>query len=174
MAQRHYSGWRSSTVDAFASPESSNVVNDFSKFHICDVRCLPNAEFAKCQVFFHPSRPIYLTPEQQRLVANSLHFSLSIARYQASQRPVPSFFAESKISPNAEFAECKISANAEFCCVSSFLSANLSECRVCHMLSFSECSVFPTAEGRVCKSRVLSNTRFCRVTACRRLPAVKS
>ena len=33
---------------------------------------------------------IYLTPEQQRLVANSLHFSLSIARYQASQRPMPS------------------------------------------------------------------------------------
>ena len=33
---------------------------------------------------------IYLTPEQQRLVANSLHFFLSIARYQASQRPVPS------------------------------------------------------------------------------------
>ena len=33
---------------------------------------------------------IYLTPEQQSLVANSLHFSLSIARYQASQRPMPS------------------------------------------------------------------------------------
>ena len=33
---------------------------------------------------------IHLTPEQQRLLANSLHFSLSIARYQASQRPMPS------------------------------------------------------------------------------------
>ena len=36
-------------------------------------------------------KSIYLscTPEQQKLVANSLHFSLSIARYQASQRPMP-------------------------------------------------------------------------------------
>ena len=33
---------------------------------------------------------IYLAPEQQRLVPNSLHFYLSIARYQASQRPMPS------------------------------------------------------------------------------------
>ena len=37
---------------------------------------------------FHLS--IYLTPEQQRLVANSLNFCLSIARYQASKRPMPS------------------------------------------------------------------------------------
>ena len=92
----------------FASPESSNVVNDFSKFHICDVRC--------CQI---PSLP-------------------------SAQ-----FFAECKISPNTEFAECKISAKAEFCCVSSFLSAHFSECRVCHMPCFSECPVFPTAEGRL-------------------------
>ena len=33
---------------------------------------------------------IYITPEQQRLIANSLLFSISIARYQASQRPMPS------------------------------------------------------------------------------------
>src|SRR5277367_3576983 len=32
---------------------------------------------------------IYLAREQQRLVANSLHPSLFIARYQASQRPIP-------------------------------------------------------------------------------------
>ena len=33
---------------------------------------------------------IYLTPEQQSLVADSVHLSLSIARYQASQKPMPS------------------------------------------------------------------------------------
>jgi len=51
--------------------------------------------FAKCRIcqvpsFFYLPRPIYLSPEQQRLVANFLHFSLSIARYQASQRPMSS------------------------------------------------------------------------------------
>ena len=33
---------------------------------------------------------IYLASEQQRLVANSLHFSLSMARYLAFQKPMPS------------------------------------------------------------------------------------
>ena len=135
--------------------------------------------FAKCRIcqvpsFFYLPRPIYLSPEQQRLVANFLHFSVSIARYQASQRPVPSFFAKSKISPNAEFAECKISANAEFCCVSSFLSANFSECRVCTCRVFPSAQFFRLLRAEFAKSRVFSNTRFYRVTACRRLPAVKS
>ena len=82
------------------------------------------------------------------------------------------FFAECKISPNAEFAECKISANFAACRVFKvpiFLNAEFATCRV-----FPSAQFFRLLRAEFAKSRVLSNARFCHVTACRRLPAVKS
>ena len=104
--------------------------------------------------------------------------------------PSAKFFAECKISPNTEFAECKISANAEFCCVSSFLSENFfwapsfPHAEFFRVPSFSDgirskrAYIYLASHGLLraefAKSRVLSNAKLYRVTACRRLPAVKS
>ena len=128
------SGWRSSTVDAFASPESSNVVNVFSKFHICDVRCLPNAEFAKCQVFLPNAK-----------------------------------FCRIRNLPSVKFRRMPNLAACRVFKVPIFLNAEYATCRV-----FPSAQFFRLLRAEFAKSRVLSNARFCRVTACRRLPAVKS
>ena len=141
-----------------AFPESSNIVNVFSKFHICDVRCVPNVEFAKCQVFFHLSISRLCSKDSSRTPSN---FSLSIARYQASQRPVPSFFAESQISPNAEFASVKFRRMPNFAAcrvfkVPIFLNAEYATCRV-----FPSAQFFRLLRAEFAKSRVLSNARFC-------------
>ena len=111
--------------------------------------------FAKCRICQVPSffPSIYLTPVQQRLVANSLQLFPIHSQISSLPEARAKFFCRNQNFAECGFCECKISANAEFCCVSSFLSANFSEYRVCHMPSFSKCLVFPTAESRVCQEQ---------------------
>ena len=146
------------------------------------VSCFPNDEFLPSVEYricrgsssHVPSLPIVEFCQMRVSSFPSAEFCAKCDVCQMPSLPSAKFFAKCKISPNTEFAECKIWPNAEFDCVLSFSSANFLSAE------FATCRVFPSAQffrllwAEFAKSRVLSNARFCRVTACRRLPAVTS
>ena len=101
-------------------------------------------------------------------------FALSAMFAKCRVFEVPSFL------PNAEFRRIWNLKSVKFgrmpnvaACrgfpVPIFMNAEFAICRV-----FLSAQFFRLLWAEFAKSRVLSNARFCHVTACRRLPAVKS
>ena len=82
--------------------------------------------------------------------------------------------------PSAKFfAECKF-RRRKFRRMPNFAACWVFKVPIFLNAEFATCQVFPSAQffrllrAEFAKSRVLSNARYCHVTACRRLPAVKS